>query len=103
MTAFSIMRATVAADPHISTDATHTASVGGATTAVRAIWTRPTLSSGLGLTGPVRPERLVKVSIEQLASVIKGDTITIDGTAYTVQSIERPDHDAGYWHLGVRT
>lgn len=99
MTAFATALAAIFADPNLARAATYKPAAGGEI-ACRVILQEPDeVWEGAG-TGLSVHTRIADVRVSEVATAAKGDTLTIDGTDYTVAAPPRKaDDDRLMWRL----
>ena len=88
-----------AASSRISVAATYTPN-GGPPTSCRTIvkMADESYDAGYGA-GAVMPSRIAEIRVSEVAVAAEGDTITIDGSDYPVNSANQPDPDRLLWRL----
>ena len=103
MSAFAAAAAVLAADPNLGTDATFTPAGGGGSLALRVVLSRPEEAMGAldALRGLAGSARAMVPASALTAAPVRGDAITIGGTAYLVAEAAQ-DEIAASWTLHLR-
>lgn len=99
--AFSAMFDALFADPNMAQDAIYTPS-GGDPVSVRVLLRQPDVAADPFGSSTLSASTLVEARVSDIPDPASGDTITVAGTAYTIQGAPRRDETRSVWSMEAR-